>query len=380
MWAAGVIAFLFVAVVVGGGWYFATEIRRGAFDVEPEAEVDYDLRLLAADEEAVTLEVPADPPADLLAPGTWGLQWEGGYGRVGGILEADDERVVRAFAVLSGRPPEAGAPAHLDPFAYFGDPHTALGLPFEEVRYQSDIGEFPAWLVAAGGDTWAILAHGKGASRMETLRILPTLAAHEVTALAITYRNDPGTPLDPSGRYGHGSTEWRDLEGAVRYAQEHGARRLLLIGYSMGGAVVISFLYESPLAAEVSGVILDSPELDLGGAIDVRAGDERLPVVGLRVPMVITAAAKLLAELRFGIDFDDFDHLRRADLLATPVLLFQGSADDSLPPALADALAAARPDLVTYRPVEGAGHVRAWNNDPAAYESAVGDFVRSLRG
>lgn len=46
-----------------------------------------------------------------------------------------------------------------------------------------------------------------------------------------------------------------------------------------------------------------------------------------------------------------------------------------MPVETSDALASARPDIVTYVRVAGASHVRAWNVDPEAYESAVGDFL-----
>jgi len=69
----------------------------------------------------------------------------------------------------------------------------------------------------------------------------------------ISYRNDAGAPQDPSGMLRYGLTEWQDLAATVRYAIGHGARQLLLVGYSMGGAIVASFLERSPLGARVAG-------------------------------------------------------------------------------------------------------------------------------
>jgi uncharacterized protein len=45
------------------------------------------------------------------------------------------------------------------------------------------------------------------------------------------------------------------------------------------------------------------------------------------------------------------------------------------PTATSQALARRRPDLVTFVPVAGAGHVRSWNLDRARYEQAAGAFL-----
>ncbi len=42
------------------------------------------------------------------------------------------------------------------------------------------------------------------------------------------------------------------------YAVSHGARRILLCGWSMGGAIVLQALDRSPLSDYVVGVALDS--------------------------------------------------------------------------------------------------------------------------
>ena len=46
-----------------------------------------------------------------------------------------------------------------------------------------------------------------------------------------------------------------------------------------------------------------------------------------------------------------------------------------MPVATSEALAAARPDLVTYVRVAGAQHVRGWNLAPQRYEEAVRAFL-----
>jgi len=139
----------------------------------------------------------------------------------------------------------------------------------------------------------------------------------------ITYRNDEGLPPDPSGRYRYGATEWREVEAAVQYALDRGAPRILLYGYSMGGGVTLSFMYRSPLASDVCGIVLDAPMLDLDATIDFRA-DQR------GIPGFLTQAGKKLADLRFDIGFGDVDYLGRSGELAVPVLLLHGELDDDI--------------------------------------------------
>ena len=105
-------------------------------------------------------------------------------------------------------------------------------------------------------------------------------------------------------------------------------------------------------------------------AVGQRRGELRFI---LRSSGFITALR--LATLRFGIDWNRVDYLSRAQSLNVPILLFHGDDDPTVPVATSDALAGLRPDLVTYHRVSGAGHVRSWNSDPAAYEEAVRDFV-----
>ena len=201
--------------------------------------------------------------------------------------------------------------------------------------------------------------------------MLPTITELGFPSLIITYRNDLGVPASPDGFYRFGQTEWEDLEGAVRYAVQHGAEKLVLVGYSMGGAIVISFLRESALAARVEAVILDAPMLNFRDTVDRLAWEQGLP-------WFFTQIAEKLAEIRFDIDWEAMNYLRRADELTTPVLLFHGGDDDTVPVETSDSLAEARPDLVTYMRVEDAGHVRSWNTDPEAYEAAVRDFLTPL--
>jgi len=159
-----------------------------------------------------------------------------------------------------------------------------------------------------------------------------------------------------------------------------GAEDFVLYGYSMGGAITSAFLHESAefsegvtLTDRVSGVIFDSPVLDLEAVVDAGADDRGIPAI-------ITAAAKGIAALRFDVDWDALDQVERAAEFDPnlPILLFHGTEDATVPVESSDAFAAAL-ESVQYERIEGADHVYPWNVNPVGYERTVLDFLAGLQ-
>jgi len=360
----------------GGGWFYSGEIEDGALASVPPEAPDLHTEVLAVGDGTITLARDPGAPEALTTPGTWGLIWAGGgYGRLGAIRSQAPDRVERAFRRLRGPAPRVGDRTAVDGYAWPADPALAAGRPAREVSYPSPVGPTPAWRVDGPRDTWVILVHGYNAARTETLRTLATVAGLGYPALAISYRNDPGAPRTPDGLRHWGATEWRDVEAATRYALDQGAAGVVLAGYSMGGAVVASFLLSSPLAARVRGVVLDAPALDLGAVIDHGAEDRELPVLGTPVPPALTEVAKGIAGLRYDLDWGTLDYVDRAGGLAAPILLFHQGGDPTVPVAVSERLARARPDLVRFERFGGDGHVQSWNVDRPRYERALRAFL-----
>jgi uncharacterized protein len=373
-----VVLVLVLTFFAGGGWLYAGQIRDGALASKAPGTPALQSQVLAVGDHSIILaRNPASPP-ELTSPGTWGLRWPAGYGRLGAIRALGADRVERVFSRLEGTPPRVGERSAVDGHAWPADPALAAGRPAREVTYPSPLGPAPAWLVGGRRDTWVILVHGYNAARTETLRTLATVTRLGYPALAVSYRNDPGAPRSPDGLRRWGATEWRDLEAATRYAVGHGAGGVVLAGFSMGGAVVTSFLLSSPLAARVRGVVLDAPALDLGAVIDRGAVDRDLPVLGTPVPPALTQVAKGIAGLRYHLDWGQLDYVDRAGHLATPMLVFHQTGDPKVPVAISEALAAARPDLVTLERFGGDGHVQSWNVDRPRYERAVRAFLERV--
>lgn len=363
-----------------GGWYFSGEIYSGAIQVHPPEIGEFNVTLDRGEAEAVVLQ--GDPSGtNLLADGRFGLMWESGESLVDGILSADTSggtSMVFRQRVAGEALPPPGTAVRLDSFVWSGDPQTALGIPFTEIAFPVERGEAGAWYVEGTSNTWMIFVHGKGAPRNEALRLLPLAVERGYHVMVIDYRNDPGVPPDPSGTYQYGLTEWQDVAAAARYARSNGAEDLVMVGYSMGGANVVSYLLESPLRAQTAAAILDSPVLDFGSAVDHAAETTKLPLTPITVPPSLTSVAKWIAGWRFDIDWDATNYVSRWRDLHTPMLIFQGTGDEAVPLAPAQELAGRRPETITLLAPPQVGHVLAWNADASSYEANVNTFLDDL--
>src|SRR5690606_10451189 len=111
-------------------------------------------------------------------------------------------------------------------------------------------------------DRWVINVHGRGASRSEALRAVGPLRDAGYHSLLVSYRNDGEAPRSPEYRYALGDREWVDVDAAMAFAIARGAQEIVLMGWSMGGAIVLQALTRSPRSAYVTGVILESPVVD----------------------------------------------------------------------------------------------------------------------
>jgi dienelactone hydrolase len=383
---------LVASFYAGGGFYFsnvlderaldAASMRRAAAELEPNVHVV----ALSADpgstEASITLRLLEDELDEELV-GVQGLRWAEGYGRIESLGIDDDgargaTEIDRSFALVHGELPLPGTPAQLDVRAYPADPADS-GLGLTSATVPGPLGDYPAWVGAADGPTWAIVVHGNSLSPADGLRMVPILTEAGLPTLVATYRNDPGAPEDPSGKLRYGLTEWQDLEAMVRYAVEQGSEGVVLDGYSMGGGIVMAFLQRSDLAGEVRAVILDAPMLDFSTTVDDNASRETLPVIGAPLPSSLTAVAKWMADRRFDVDWPALDYLAETSHYDdVSFLVFHGTADTTVPIGTSgrfEQLLAERVELVR---CPGAEHIACWNLDPDAYAVAVQGFLAGV--
>jgi uncharacterized protein len=368
----GLVAILLALVVASAGaaasWYFS-----GAVVVPHHWKWPIDATVRSVSGDRVVLSRSDDS----LRPGVYGLDWRGGHAIVERVIDANAHAVTRQLADVRGRL-TAGTKVAMDPNIYAGNPAQALGLSFSNVDIRGALGPMPAWLIpaptrshAADRSTWAIVVHGINGSRIDDLRLAPPLHAAGLPTLLITYREDLGAPHSPDHKHHMGLTEWRDLQAAARYALAHGARRLVLAGMSMGGAIVTQFMERSPLARSARGLVLDAPALDWKAILAFNAKEMGLPSFAA-IPV------EWMVGERIHADWDRADALRHTADFHLPILLFHGTADDLVPISTSDAFAAKLRRWVTYYRVPGAAHVHSWNVDPALYDRRMRAFLASI--
>jgi len=378
----GAVGAAVTAVAVGGvvsaaAAYFARQV------VSPREGRPDDVEVIGVGAGTVTLR--ATP--ETVAPGRYGLWLDSGDGhaRLGPVIDHDEQaRTVtrRVLGVDRGRLREGAA--RWNQYFYAGTPGTALGLPFTEITVTSEVGPLPSWLVPpAEGDvrgTWAVLVHGRGATREECLRALPVLRRLGFTSLVMSYRNDPGVPRSRAGRYHLGDAEWMDVEAAILHAVDAGATDVVLVGWSMGGAITLQTISRSWLADRVRAVVLDAPVIDWRHVLDHQARLNRLPPTVGRLSQAVLEHphARRLVGVETPLSLARLDWVTRASELKLPLLLIHSDDDEFVPSAPSRRLAQARPDLVTFVPVKGARHTQEWNVDPEGWDTAVARFLLTL--
>lgn len=346
-------------------WLYASRIEERLLDV-PHAGPSFDFVVQSVTPRTVRLP----RTSETVLPGVWGLDFQGGFAEVGGVLDVSERSVLRTLKGVYGLPRNR---AVVDFVPQIGRDPSDRGVVFDEVLIEGPLGAYPAWEIPGDDDTWVVMVHDRGDGRRQALAIMPAVAAAGFPILVPTYRNHDGAPETEHRRFSLGETERRDLEAALGHAFRQGARDVVLVAFGSGSAVVAELLHASPWADVVRAVVLDSPLLDPGAAVDADASSRN-------VPGFVIGWAKALGTLRFGIDWSSSDQVQRAEEWNTPVLVIHGRDDAVAPIASSADFAALRPDLVTLHSVPMAGHTATWNVDPAGYEAVLVGFVTEHAG
>jgi len=346
--------------------------------VTPPRTREEDIRILGSTETSVTLSRTLDS----LTPGQYSLWFDQdrGHARLGEIISMDVASVTRELIAVDFGDLSTAARGRFSGWFYLGP--TELGFDYTDVHIGTALGDAPAWLIPAEEESgrWVIQVHGRAVRRQETLRAVPVFRAAGYTSLLVSYRNDGDAPRSADNRYGLGDSEWSDIDAAIDYAAENGATEIVLMGWSMGGATVLQAASRTAHPELITGIVLDSPVVDWVGVLEFQG-------TSMRIPRPIRMVALEVISRKWGsrltgqaepINLARLDWVARSADLDLPILLLHSADDGYVPADGSKALAAARPDIITYDEFTTARHTKLWNFDSPRWNEAISRWLRVL--
>ena len=394
--------FLIVALL-GVGWYFSGLIYESGLNpefTETESVGTAEDRVVVESitSKSIKLNVEEEQWGVMLENGIYGIIGQNGDAVIGKILNTNGNIIERELLQINGSlvtgdriagsaglllDEKTGIYKILGTSGWSGQatqgiytPKSVVDIEYEDIFYQSDIGQFPAYLTSSGDDGVVIFVHGfRGDYSREVFAQLRVKDLMDMgfRSMIISYRNDRGLPRDPSGIFQYGVSEWKDIDAAIDEARKI-SQNVVLWGISGGGGPVSSWIQNTDDLSKVSGIIYEAPVISFWESVEVN-GAARFPWL----PQGLFSYFKIVTELRYGVDFDSMDFRDAVINSDIPVLLFHGDDDEWVPVEMSDLIAESRNKNFTYIRSENVGHVTSWNADPENYVLQMSVFLSSLK-
>ena len=266
----GYILVILTLVILGGaGWFFSGVIYEGALNPEFNDSGSIGTaedRVLVSEvnSNSIILNVEEELWGPLLERGIYGIIGQNGDAVVGNIISTEGTTVKRELLNINGtivvgdkiRGTSLVVRDDNNEYKILGTsgwsgqasegvytPKSVSNLEDETIYYQSDLGEFPAYLTNEGDIGIVIFVHGvRGDYSREDFA---KMRAGEIVdmgsrSMIISYRNDTGLPKDPSGIFQYGTTEWEDIDEAIDKTLEYTDNEMVWGRRVRGGAIYSS--------------------------------------------------------------------------------------------------------------------------------------------
>lgn len=310
-------------------------------------------------------------------PGTFGLAYDGrkGHAIVGAIVSQDKKQVERELLSFTGGRPTPTRHSQWEGNVFAGP--ADIDPSYSDVMILVDGGRAPAWLIppAGGtnrGDTWAIHVHGIRTTRINALRTVPAPRNLGYTSLVVSYRGDGEGPEVPQGASMLGLREWHDVDAAIEYAVTHGARSVILFGWSMGASAVLLAAERSQHANVIVGTVLVSPALEWRSTI--RHGAHLAGVPRICGDFAMRALSNRWLSRIVGvpepINFNDLDWTA-GPRMNIPCLIIHSRGDEKIPLELSRKAVSANPNFAELFESTEAMHAWEYNVGPEQFDAAV---------
>lgn len=225
------------------------------------------------------------------------------------------------------------------------------------------------WVPADDPKGTVILAHGYRSTKLLDFGMVLELYHNLGLNLLLI---DQRSHARSEGKYiTFGVLESRDVQGWVKYHNEHfGCHPILLSGLSMGASTVL-YLADRDLPENVKGIIADcgftSPKEIIAKVFKDTVHFGAGPFLW---------ATDLFARVLAGFSLYERDSRKSLKKSRLPVLLVHGGADDFVPCEMTEQAYAACTSPKGMFLVEGAGHGISYLVDTPGYRKRVIDFLR----
>jgi len=174
--------------------------------------------------------------------------------------------------------------------------------------------------------------------------------------LAVDYRGwGDSTPIVPSQKtiVADADAAWAEF---VRHQPE--ARKRVIYGHSLGGAVAIDLASRKHRGSDYAALIVESTFTNLA---DLAA-----------------SAAGPVGPIAVWISGESFDSLAKIGTIDAPILMLHGDKDNTVPVALGRKLRDAAPAGVQWVEIPGGSHSRLHEDDPERYRQALTALIAAL--
>lgn len=198
-----------------------------------------------------------------------------------------------------------------------------------------------------------LYCYGNGGSIANSTGMLSGFSALGCNVIVTEY---PGYPL--TGGLPSETGCYDAVEAAYAYLVERDpdiASKLVLVGWSLGGAVALELATRRPCA----------------GLVTLCAFTSMADIANFQYPVFPKTLLKAIVR-------HSFDNLRKVTMIGCPIMIVHGMRDRTVPFTMASALENAAGGHVTRVNLPDAGHGDIFEASSKAADRAIADFIRSV--